>query len=53
MTTATAYCVTCKAEQPVKDARRARLVNQRVVEMGTCAACGTRTSKFVREKEGA
>ena len=49
MTTPTAHCLRCHAEQPVINARRERLVNNRVVERGTCAACGTKTSKFVKE----
>lgn len=51
MTTApTAYCVTCKATHPVAHARRERLPNNRVIERGTCATCGTKTSKFVKER---
>lgn len=52
-TTPTASCVTCKGTHPVANVRRARRVNTRLVERGTCATCGTKTSRFIAEKPSA
>lgn len=46
-----AHCLRCHVEQRVVNVRRERLVNNRVVERGTCAACGTSTSRFVKDSK--
>ncbi len=45
-TTTTGYCMKCKAQREIKDARQITMKNGRPATEGICAVCGTRMFKI-------
>lgn len=43
-----AHCMKCGAESATTNVTRITYANGRTAERGTCAGCGTKTSKFVK-----
>ena len=46
-----AYCVKCKAQREVKNAREETFENGRRALRGQCAVCGTNITKFLSSKK--
>lgn len=42
-----AYCVKCKTQRTMKDAREEKMDNGRRAAKGTCEHCGTKMTKFL------
>jgi hypothetical protein len=49
-TTATGYCVKCKAQRDIKDAKTVTLQNGTSALKGACVVCGTAITRFVPKK---
>ena len=47
-----AYCVKCKAERTIVNARITR-AGDRIVAKGTCPVCGARVTHFIEKREHA
>ena len=45
-----AYCVKCKAQRKMKDAKQTTLKNGRLAAKGVCPVCGTSMFKFLPKK---
>ena len=45
------YCLKCKKQQSIKDAKLKTTSNGRKMVGGTCEKCGTKISKFVSNKK--
>jgi hypothetical protein len=46
----TAFCVKCKTERKIKDAKVVTLKNGRPAATGVCPVCGTKMFKFLPKK---
>ncbi len=45
-----AYCVKCREQREVKDAKPVTLANGRAAIQGTCSVCGTKVTKIVKKE---
>jgi hypothetical protein len=44
--TATGYCMKCKAQREIKNAKQITMKNGRTATQGTCSVCGTKVFKI-------
>jgi hypothetical protein len=45
-----AYCVKCKAQRKIKDAKTVTMKNGRLAAKGVCPVCGTTLFRFLPKK---
>jgi DNA polymerase II large subunit len=43
-----AYCVKCRTQREVKDAKEIKMSNGRPAMQGTCTVCGTKLTRIVK-----
>jgi RNase P subunit RPR2 len=48
--TATGYCMKCKAQREIKNAKQVTMKNGRPATQGTCDVCGTRMFRIGGKK---
>ena len=46
-----AYCVKCRAKQPIKDGQEVKMKNGRPALKGVCSVCGTGVYKILSNKK--
>lgn len=48
---AKAYCVKCRQQRDVKDAKSVTLANGRPAIQGTCTVCGTKLTRITKAQK--
>ena len=43
-----AYCVKCRTQREMKDAKEVKMANGRPATQGTCPVCGTKMNRIMK-----